>query len=261
MKQGFEKLAIELVERIASFLQPRDLKTFRTLDSKCASAGFKPLLAFMPSAVNSSNLNRRDLGPKRRLSQLVDATSALAISKIIYSLTIGQGSSCIELLSALHLPTLSQFRLEKINIFSPETIITFLNNHHDSLRNIVFRGVSITCSFENGLENETLPQEWQSIFTTIQALPSLTALAFADLGYHDATGTSIYRLWIHRTQICGSRSPIHYGTDSGEAYHAEEVINAQEVLSRARGAVNRAIEAVLNSTGMKVLTYSIPSCG
>ena len=192
-----DSLAVELVEKIAWHLRLPELQAFRTLHSKCAAAGFKPLLEWMPCTVNLSTItvSRKDLGRSRRMSQLKDMAAVPAVARIIYSLSVGQNPRFLDLLPTLHLPTLSHFRLDHIHILSSHDIESFLTNHGQSLRSVAFRNVNLSClSLPEGLERGLLPERWRSIFITIRELPRLTSLVLSELGYEHVSGANNYRL-------------------------------------------------------------------
>ena len=249
---AFAALPVELVERIAWFLPLTALKTFRSTDGKCAAAGLKPLLEFVPRAVNASMLELPGRVLNRDLDQLVDIATTPSISKVITSLTVGRGATRLELLSTIHLPNLLSFRLRQIEIDSAKYITTFLSGHENSLRSVELNKVDIICPLTEGSRNEILPMEWRDILTTIRGLPHLSELLVSDLGYYNAERDMTYRIWIDPAQIRENAS-----LRCEEAGNCDVVIRATGAQARAKDAVDKAIDAVMLSTGKKVLKFRI----
>ena len=248
----FAGLPMELVERVAWFLSLPALKTFRSRDCQCAAAGFKPLLEFVPHAVNSSMLDISGRVLNRELRQLACIASMSSISKVITSLTVGLGAAKLDLLSTIRLPNLKSFRLKQIELNTANHIMAFVSWHENSLRTIDMSKVDVVCPLTEGSLNEVLPIEWRGIFTTIRGLPKLSELLVSDLGYHNAPRGLTYRIWINPRHIRGSAY-----TRCEEASSCDVVICAKGAQARTKHAVDKAIDALLQSTGKKVLQFHI----
>ena len=249
---AFAGLPTELVERIAWFLPLPPLKTFRSMDCKCAAAGFKPLLEFVPHAVNSSMLDISGRVLNRELHQLACIASTSSISKVITSLTVGLGAARLDLLSEIRLLNLKSFRLKQIELNTASHVIAFLSRHENSLSSIEMSKVDVVCSLTEGSLNEVLPMEWRGILTPIRGLPQLSELLVSDLGYHNAARDLTYRIWINPRHIRGGAY-----TRCEEASSCDVVICAKGAQARTKHAVDKAIDAVLQSTGKKVLQFHI----
>ena len=233
---GLDDLPAELVEKIAYQLPLATLKAFRLSESRCAAAGFKPLLGFVPNAINSSTLEQRGRASNRELSQLVDLTSIPPIARIVTSLTVGHGATRLELLSEIQLPSLACFRLKQIETTAAQDITTFLSNHAHTLQNLELDKVDIIRPLKEGNRNETLPTEWQNILTTIHGLPHVSDLLLSDLGYYNPNRDITYRIWIDPAQIRENES-LRREDGSG----CEVVIRAKGAQATARGAVGKVV--------------------
>jgi hypothetical protein len=94
--------------------------------------------------------------------------------------------------------------------------------------------------------------EWRSILTTVRGLPHLSELLVSDLGYYNAERDITYRIWIDPEQIYENAN-LRCEEDS----NCYVVIRATGAQARAKDAVAKAIDAVMQSTGKKVLKFRI----
>ena len=251
---GLDDLPAELVEKIAYQLPIATLKAFRLAKRSIAAAGFKPLVDFVPNAINCSTLELPNRTSNRELSQLLSLALIPWISKTITSLTIGHGATTLELLSEIQLPSLACFRLKQIEISSASNITTFLSNHAHSLQNLELDKVDIICLLTEGDRNEVLPREWHDILTVIRGLPHIADLLLSDLGYYNPKRDITYRIWIDPAQI---RENEILRREDGDG--CEVVIRAKGAQATARGAVGKVVDAVLASNGRKVFRLRVPA--
>lgn len=251
---GLRDLPIELVEKVAYQLPLATLKDFRLSESRCAAAGFKPLLGFVRNAINCSTVELPGRTSKRKLSQVVDLAWIPWISKTITSLTVGHGATRLELLPEILLPSLASFRLKQIEISSASDVTTFLTNHAHTLQNLELDKVDIICPLSEADRNDTLPGEWHNILTTIRGLPQVADLLLSDLGYYNPKRDITYRIWIDPAQIRENES---LRREDGNG--CEVVIRAKGAQATAKGAVSKVVDAVLASTGRKVFRLRVPA--
>jgi hypothetical protein len=192
------------------------------------------------------------------LSDLVSLAPFPSVTSIITSLTIGRGASSIDsldLLSQLRLPSLTHFRINQVEIGLAHHIVLFLTNHANTLEGLEIREIDIICAVPEGSLHdlqETLPAEWRAILHTIKELPHVSDLLILDIGYVNQELDVRHKIWFHQESILRNE---RVRSESSGRYEA--LIRAKAAQASAQWAVQIIVNAVLQSTGKKVLKFQI----